>query len=318
MAQKIAVNTFRSVFRTVDKETLHWFPGHMGKGLKSMQHKLRSIDCIIEVHDARIPLSGRNTEFKRTISGIKPHILVLNKADLIPRKSIPPIKDKLSLDHGNVIFTNCKDHNCQGVRKLFPLAQELINKSDRFNRSNAEDYCIMIIGVPNVGKSSLINSLRNRFLHKSNASPVGAKPGITKSVLTKIKMSENPLFYMLDTPGILTPSVPNTEVGLKLALCATIEDHMVGENIIADFLLYWLNKHELFKYVDVFKLKSASDDILEVLAQIAMNNNKMLKLRDVSSGAYVKRPDLDGAAKLMLQVFRNGGLGKIMLDQDLL
>ncbi|KAK9720382.1 50S ribosome-binding GTPase [Popillia japonica] len=318
MAQKLAANTFRSVFKAVDKESLHWFPGHMGKGLRKMQNKLKSVDCIIEVHDARIPLSGRNAEFKYTLSGIKPHILVLNKVDLIPRKYIPQIKEKLTTECDNIIFTNCKDHHCKGVKKLFPLAQELINKSDRYNRSNADDYCIMIIGVPNVGKSSLVNSLRNKILHKPNASPVGANPGMTKSVLTKIKMSENPLFYMLDTPGILTPSVPNTEVGLKLALCATIQDHLVGEEIIADYLLYWLNKHEMFKYVNVFKLKAATDDILEVLAQIAINNNKMLKFRDITDGAYVRRPDLDAAAKLMLQIFRSGGLGKILLDQNLL
>lgn len=318
MAQKLAADTFRSVFRTIDKETLHWFPGHMGKGLKQMQHKLRSVDCIIEVHDARIALSGRNTDFKHTISGIKPHILVLNKSDLIPKTLFTKIKDKLSVENDNVIFTNCKDHSCQGVKKLFPLAQELINKSDRYNRTDAEDFCVMIIGVPNVGKSSLINTLRNRYLHKPNASPVGAIPGITKSVLTKIKMSEKPLFYMLDTPGILTPSVPSTEVGLKLALCATIQDHLVGENIIADYLLFWLNKHKKFKYVNVFKLKEPSDDILEVLAQIAVNNNKLLKLRDLTSGAYVHRPDIDAAAKVMLQAFRNGALGKIMLDENLL
>ncbi|GJQ80754.1 hypothetical protein Trydic_g9346 [Trypoxylus dichotomus] len=318
MPQKLATDAFRSVFRTVDKETLHWFPGHMGRGLRKMQNKLKSVDCIVEVHDARIALSGRNTDFKRTVSGIKPHILVLNKSDLIPKKYIPQIKDTLCREYENIIFTNCKNHRCDGVKKLFPLAQDLINKSDRFNRSNAEDYCLMIIGIPNVGKSSLVNTLRNRFLHKPNASPVGANPGMTKNVLTKIKMCENPLFYMLDTPGILTPSVPNTEIGLKLALCATIQDHLVGENTIADYLLYWLNKHAIFKYVDIFKLKAASDDILEVLAQIAMNNAKMLKFRDINSGEYVRRPNLDAAAKLMLQAFRNGDLGKIMLDQDLL
>ena len=83
MAQKIAKDSFRSVFKSIDKDVLHWFPGHMNKGLKQMQQKLRLIDCVIEVHDARIPISGRNADFKFTISGVKPHILVLNKFDLI-------------------------------------------------------------------------------------------------------------------------------------------------------------------------------------------------------------------------------------------
>ncbi|XP_044265850.1 mitochondrial GTPase 1 [Tribolium madens] len=317
MAQKVSPDMFRSVFKSIDKDVLRWFPGHMGRGLKQMQHKLRSIDCIIEVHDARIPISGRNTDFKYTISGVKPHILVLNKVDLIDKKLIPSITNRVKNEFEHVIFTNCKDQHCKGVRKVFPLAQNLIKSSDRFNRSEAEDQCVMIIGVPNVGKSSLINALRVRNLHKGGASPVGAAPGITRSVLTRIKMSEDPLCYMLDTPGILTPKIESTEVGLKLALCATIQDHLIGETVIADYLLFWLNKNGHYNYVTFFGLEKATDDILEVLTQISIKHRKMLKLRD-NSNNYIYRPDLDHGAKIMLQAFRSGALGKIMLDADLL
>lgn len=317
MAQIPATKVFRNGFKTIDKDSLRWFPGHMEKGLKQMQHKLRSVDCIIEVHDARIPLSGRNVNFKRTIGGIKPHILVLNKVDTIDSKLMPKIKERLRIETDNVIFTNCKNHRDPGVKRLFPLAQELIDASDRYNRANEEDFCIMMIGIPNVGKSSLVNCLRNRFLSKGNASSVGAAPGITRSVLTKIKMSEKPLFYLLDTPGILTPSIDNVEVGLKMALCNTILDHLVGENVMADYLLYWLNKQKKFYYVKKYKLKEASDDVLSLLTRIAINERKMLKLRD-SGGDYVLRPDLDNAAKVFVRDFRNGDLGKIMLDEDVL
>lgn len=315
MTQKITTDVFRSTFKTVDKECLHWFPGHMGRGLKVVQHKVRSVDCIIEVHDARIPLSGRNTNFKYTVSGVKPHILVLNKKDLIDWRLIPKIKERLKNEHKHVVFTNCKDQKCSGVGSLFPLAQELIKNSNRYNRAGAEDYCIMMIGVPNVGKSSLINALRNRFLHKGNASPVGAVPGITKSVMTKIKLSEKPLFYMLDTPGILTPHVPNTEVGLKLALCATIQDHLVGVCIIADFLLFMLNKLGHFHYVKHFQLKATTDNILEVLTQIAIKRGYVNKIRDLETGSYVVKPNFNQAATTMIKDFRNGHLGTIMLDQ---
>lgn len=318
MAQKVSPDFFRSVFKTIDKDVLRWFPGHMGRGLKQMQQKLRSVDCIIEVHDARIPISGRNTDFKYTISGVKPHILVLNKVDLIDKKLIPTITDRLKNEFDNIIFTNCKSQHCKGVNKVFPLAQSLIKNSDRFNRNQAEDQCVMIIGVPNVGKSSLINALRVKYLHKGNATPVGAVPGITRSVLTKIKLSEKPLVYMVDTPGILTPKIENTEVGLKLALCATIQDHLVGETIIADYLLYWLNKNGHFKYVDYFKIEKATDNILDVLTQISVKKNKMLKFRDANTNAYVYRPNLDHGAQVFIQAFRNGDLGKIVLDQDLL
>ncbi|XP_063933039.1 mitochondrial GTPase 1 [Zophobas morio] len=317
MAQKLSPDMFRSVFRSIDKDVVRWFPGHMDRGLKQMQQKLRSVDCIIEVHDARIPISGRNADFKYTVSGIKPHILVLNKVDLINRNLIPKIKDHLRNEYNNIIFTNCKDQQCKGVKALFPLAQHIIKNSDRFNRTGSEDHCVMIIGVPNVGKSSLINALRVRYMHKGNATPVGATPGITRSVLQKIKMSENPLFYLLDTPGILTPKIDNTETGLKLALCATIQDHLVGETIMADYLLFWLNKNGHFDYVDYFQLEQATDNILDVLRQISTKKNYMIKLRDAHNN-YVLRPDLEQAAKIMLRAFRNGNIGKYMLDENLL
>ncbi|KAF5274359.1 hypothetical protein FQA39_LY07239 [Lamprigera yunnana] len=312
-----ATRTFRSTFKHLQKDLFNWFPGHMGKGLKQMQTKLKLTDCIIEVHDARIPFSGRNLDFKYKISGIKPHILVINKMDLINPVLIPKIKQKLSNECPYVIFTNCKDQKCKGVKSIFPLAQKLIANSDRYNRANEDDNCIMIIGIPNVGKSSLVNTLRNRFLKMGNAAPVGAKPGMTRSVMNKIKISENPLCYMLDTPGILTPSVTSVEAGLKLALCATIEDHLVGEEIIADYLLYWLNKNKMFQYVDVLKLEAPTDDILKVLTEISIRHNKFLKVRDCTN-TYIIKPNVTESAHLMIQSFRNGSLGKLMLDSDIL
>lgn len=317
MAQKVANDTFRSVFKSIDKNVLHWFPGHMGKGLKQMQQKLRSVDCIMEVHDARIPLSGRNTDFKYTISGIKPHILVLNKMDLIDKKLQPRIIDRLKSDYEHVIFTNCKDHQCEGVTKVFPLALELISGSNRYNRADSEDYNVMIIGVPNVGKSSLVNALRARHLRKGKASAVGAAPGITRSVLQRIKMCEKPLFYMLDTPGILTPSVSDIETGLKLALCATIQDHLVGETIIADYLLFWLNSNSHFEYVNYFKLDKPRDEILEVLTHICKVYKKVLRIRN-QLNEYVLKPDFSAGAQIMIKAFRDGSLGKHMLDENLL
>lgn len=114
MAEKLVSTAFRSKFRTVTKDLLHWFPGHMDKGMKQMQHKLRSVDCIIEVHDARVPLSGRNLEFKYRVLGIKPHILALNKSDLIEKKHVPRIKERLKDNCPHVLFTNCKNQRCDG------------------------------------------------------------------------------------------------------------------------------------------------------------------------------------------------------------
>lgn len=318
MSGKLNTETFRSVFKSIDRDVLRWFPGHMEKGMKTMQIKLRSVDCVIEVHDAMIPLSGRNVDFKYTLRGIKPHILVLNKVDLIDGALKEPIINKLKTDCDNIVFTHCRNQNCEGIKSLFPLAQDLIRNSDRYNRTGEEDYNMMVIGVPNVGKSSVINALRNRHLKKGNASAVGATPGITRSVLHKIKMSEKPLFYLLDTPGILTPTISDIEAGLKLAACATIQDHLVGEGIIADYILYWLNKHEYFDYLEYFKMENPSDNILEVLTHISKVKKKTLRVRDINNNSYVLRPDFDKCAQEFVRAFRVGNLGKLMLDEDLL
>lgn len=309
---------FREKFSYVHKEAMQWFPGHMGKGLKQMNQQLKNVDCIIEVHDARIPLTGRFTEYRNTICGLKPHIYVLNKkdlADLSQSKAIRAELKQVGLEH--VVYTNFRDHQCTGMKKLLPLATRLIMESNRYNRSENEDFGIMVIGVPNVGKSSLINKLRNKYMKKKNATAVGAVPGITRSVLTRIKISEKPPVYVLDTPGILEPQVRSIETGLKLAAVCCLQDHLVGIQTIADFVLFWLNQQQRFEYVQVLGLSKPTDDILEILTVIAVKKDKQLKLKGMDGRAII-RPDYRFAAEYFLKLFRTGEMGPVMLDNDLL
>lgn len=130
----VAAYNFRTKCPYVSKDLLRWFPGHMNKGLKQMQRKLKSVDCVIEVHDARIPFTGRNPIFTSTMTGAKPHILVLNKKDLTIQSLIPKIKDQLTAEEGieNVIFTNSKDQNCRGLKSLRPRMVDIIKNSNRY------------------------------------------------------------------------------------------------------------------------------------------------------------------------------------------
>ncbi|XP_046971321.1 mitochondrial GTPase 1 [Vanessa cardui] len=314
----VAAYSFRKKCPYVSKDLLHWFPGHMNKGLKQMQRKLKSVDCVIEVHDARIPFTGRNPIFTNTLTGAKPHILVLNKKDLTIRSLLPKIKDQLTSEGvQNVIFTNSKDQHCRGLKSLRPRLVDIIKSSNRYNRSEELDYSVMIIGVPNVGKSSLINMLRSRNMNIKHALPVGAVAGITRSVMTKIRINNDPKIFMLDTPGILEPSVSDIEMGLKLALCASLQDHLVGEEIIADYLLYWLNKHGCFKYVDFMGLEEPCDDINKVLVTGSIKLNRVRRTRDFD-GRIREVPDVVEVARTMIRAFRTGELGKILLDIDLL
>ncbi|KAM3837056.1 mitochondrial ribosome-associated GTPase 1 isoform 4-T6 [Vipera latastei] len=268
---------WRERFDCGGRDVARWFPGHMARGLKDMRKSLRAVDGLLEVHDARIPLSGRNPALNEVL-GIRPHLLVLNKmdlADLTHKSRILELLEQQGLQH--VVFTDClTDEN---IKKLIPILTGLIKNSQRYQRAENVDNNIMVIGVPNVGKSSIINSLRNLHLKKGKASPVGGAPGITKAVLTRIQVSEKPLVYLLDTPGVLSPQIESVETGLKLALCGAILDHLVGVETIADYLLYVLNQQQQFSYVERYGLSGPCDEVGSVLKSIARHLGKVQKIQ---------------------------------------
>lgn len=310
------VANFRDKFKLPNIDLLRWFPGHMGKGIKTMEQKLKNVDCIIEVHDSRIPISGRYADFRNTLCGLKPHIFVLNKIDLADKTYIVPAINKLN-DEGikNIVQTNLKIDKDKGVKQIMPMMTKLISESDRFNRSQENDYSIMIIGVPNVGKSSLINRLRNIHLKKAKAAHVGPIAGITRSVMNRIKINQTPPIYLLDTPGILPPNIKDIYSGLKLALVGCSQDHLIGPELLSDYLLFWLNKNHRFEYVEKLGLQGPTDDVIELLIQIAVKEKKLIKKRNYD-GKLEPKPDLFHAAECFLKSFRSGELGYYCLDQE--
>uniref|UniRef100_A0A8C9A2I3 Mitochondrial GTPase 1 n=1 Tax=Prolemur simus TaxID=1328070 RepID=A0A8C9A2I3_PROSS len=311
---------WRENFPLHGRDVARWFPGHMAKGLKKMQSCLKLVDCVIEVHDARISFTaqGRNPLFQETL-GLKPHLLVLNKMDLADLTEQQKIMQHLEGEGlKNVIFTNCvKDEN---VKQVIPVVTELIGSSCRYHRGENLEYCIMVIGVPNVGKSSLINSLRRQHLRKGKAARVGGEPGITRAVMSRIQVCEQPLVFLLDTPGVLAPRIESVETGLKLALCGTVLDHLVGEETMADYLLYTLNRHRLFGYVQHYGLGAACDDIERVLKSVAVKLGKTQKVKVLTGTGDVNviQPNYPEAARDFLRTFRRGQLGPVMLDLDVL
>ncbi|KAH9499219.1 Mitochondrial GTPase, partial [Bulinus truncatus] len=287
---------FRKVFKLPIAKLVQWFPGHMQKGLLQIQAKLHKVDCIIEIHDARIPLTGRNFRF-RDIIKLRPHVLLLNKLDLTDLENNAAKKDNIvktlqqqGID--TVFFTNLKyvHHEKFFLKTILPVTQELISKRPRYNREETEDFNYLVIGVPNVGKSTFINSLRSMQLQKKGkATTVGAIAGITKSVLSKIKVSVNPNIYVIDSPGIMPPKFDTLESAMKLAACSCLPDHLVGEINIADYILFWMNKHEHFHYVEHFELEEASDDIINVLKKIALKHKAISRHRDVITNQSLPR-----------------------------
>lgn len=187
-----------------------------------------------------------------------------------------------------------------------------MRSSDRFHRVDANEFNVMVIGVPNVGKSCLINRLRQDNVQaKGNATKVGASAGVTTSVMQKIRVCHSPPIFVFDTPGVLAPGVRNPEDYLKLgivcmccddscsltrsntflAVSASLSDETVGVELIADYLLYWLNREQKFNYVNYFKLDEPSDNISEVLFKIALEYGNMRKVR-LASGKSTKRENM--------------------------
>ncbi|XP_057362524.1 mitochondrial ribosome-associated GTPase 1 isoform X2 [Manis pentadactyla] len=308
---------WRESFPLGGRDVARWFPGHMAKGLKKMQSSLKLVDCIIEVHDARISF-GRNPLFRETL-GLKPHLLVLNKMDLADLKEQQKIVQHLEGEGlQNVIFTNCvKDEN---IKKVIPMVTELVGSSYRYHRGENLEVCVLVVGVPNVGKSSLINSLRRQHLRKGKATRVGGEPGITRAVMSRIQVCERPLTFLLDTPGVLAPRIESVETGLKLALCGTVLDHLVGEEMLADYLLYTLNRHQLFGYTQFYGLGGACDDIASVLKRVAVKLGKTQKVKVLTGTGDVNviQPNYAAAARDFLRTFRSGLLGPVMLDREVL
>ncbi|NXJ55556.1 MTG1 GTPase, partial [Spizaetus tyrannus] len=305
------------------RDVASWFPGHMAKGLRQMRASLRRADCLIErtvtlLSGAHIPLSGRNPMLQEAL-GIRPHILVLNKMDLAD-----PHRQPVSAGAGVPQASGCCQHGCSATvtallrvsLQIVPLVAKLVGNSPRYHRAESTEYSILVIGVPNVGKSSLINALRRLHLKKGKATAVGGEPGITKAVLTRIQVCEKPLMYLVDTPGVLPPKLGDMEMGMKLALCGAIRDHLVGEDIMADYLLYALNKQQQFGYVQRYGLAEACDNIEPVLRRVALAQGRTQKVKVLTGTGNVNVTMLNypAAAYEFLRDFRAGRLGRVTLD----
>ena len=299
----------------------------MKKGLDKIHSALRFTDAVLEVHDARIPFSGRHPDLKNILQ-LRPHLLVLNKRDLadldLNRQTL--VKQQLNSEGiDNVLYMRLSSEKILPVirKKLVPMMMEEIEKKPRYRKSLANEYNIMVIGVPNVGKSTLLNKLRESYTGLRKGAQTGQKPGITKAVMNKMRVSHDPEMFVIDTPGILNPKVKDVHTGMRLALCDCIPSHLVGVEDIADYLLFWLNTHENFSYLDLYNIKQPTDDILEFLSYVAAHKRITIKAR---SRVYMTdqdqvpkyRLDLHGAAESVIRDFRLGLFGKVLLDDDLL
>ncbi|KAK4281901.1 hypothetical protein QN277_013345 [Acacia crassicarpa] len=222
-----------------DGGVINWFPGHMAAATHAIRQRLKVADFVIEVRDARIPLSSAHADLQSQLSG-KRRVIALNKKDL----ANPNIMHKWI--H---YFDSCKQdcvpisaHSKSSVKKLLDLVEFKLKEVI----SREPTLLVMVLGVPNVGKSALINSIHQIALsrfpvqEKMKRATVGPLPGVTQDI-AGYKIAHHPSIYVLDTPGVLVPSIPDIETGLKLALAGSVKDSVVGEERIAQYLLAVLN-----------------------------------------------------------------------------
>jgi len=302
----------------IPNSALNYHPGHMAKGMRKMQGHLARVDCVLEIHDARIPFSGRNPAFYNKLTAIRPHILVLNKCDLAERMDREEIREILLRNDPNlaeVVYTNSKIEHHQSIKSIMPTITDAIERRAIHNLKNERYF--MCIGVPNSGKSSLINAMRRTFVRKSKACPVADHAGVTRAVQERVKLMDWPPTYCYDTPGITQPAIPDVETGMRLAAVSSFKDSNVGLDNIVDYLLYFMNKRSMFQYVSAFGLEEPTDDVYILLISIAKSLEMTIKTRVFTSAGGVRlRYDTHRAAMYFLDQYRRGNLGTFILDDD--
>ena len=292
----------RQVYPYLNSVPRSYFLGHHRAGLTKMKTMIASIDLVIECRDYRIPIVSRNPLFEETL-GEKPRLIVYTKQDLgsngLPqdkrREDIIRNWDKPS----KAMFANAK--NRFTIKRILDFARE---QSE--NTHSILGTRMMIVGMPNVGKSSLLNALRNLGVGVKKVARTGDQPGITRKIATSVKIIEGhdgqQGVYVLDTPGVFVPYVPDPEGMLKLALCGSVKDTIIAPELVADYLLYHLNQNDPTLYQ---AYSTPTNDIGEVLDRVARKTGRLKK------GGI---PDLEAAAIQFVQFWRAGELGRFVLD----
>lgn len=274
-----------------------WYPGHMTKAKRMMQENIKLIDVVIELVDARIPLSSKNPDIDQLAQN-KSRVILLNKNDLAHKERTEEWKNFFEEKGYYVAMVNSKNGN--GVKAVQNIVMEACKEKIERNRKKGiinRPIRAMIVGIPNVGKSTFINSFAGKACAKT-----GNKPGVTKGKQW-IKLNKN--VELLDTPGILWPKFEDQTVGLRLALIGSIKDEILNITDLAIELIRFLKAEYPKVLVDRYGAEEGLDDVatLEYIADVRSCRKTGNEL------------DLDKAANIIMEDFRSGKLGKITLER---
>ena len=275
-------------------ENINWYPGHMKKTRELIQQNLKMVDAVIEVIDARIPVSSRNPIIDELVRG-KPRIIVLNKSDLADENASRAWTEALRTDGSRTLAMNCMSGG--GVKELFRLLERMESEKNR-DRAMQKAYRLMIVGVPNVGKSSLINRMTGK-----KSAQTGDRPGVTKGKQW-LKLQNG--MQLLDTPGILWPKFEDPKAGMNLAFCGSIKDEILDIPTLGMELISVLAENYPQLLAERYKLDGIAETPLENMENMALKRGCILP---------GKRIDYERIGKLVLDEFRSGKIGRITLEQ---
>lgn len=287
----------------MESNSIQWFPGHMTRAKRKIKDVLKLLDIVIEVVDARVPMSSRNPELK-DIVGNKPRIILLNKCDMADANET---KRWIEFYDGQGIKAIAIDGKSgKGVSKIFPCVRSVLDKKiQEWNKKgmNRRGIRMMIIGIPNVGKSTIINRLVPNAKAKAKAED---RPGVTRG---NQWFTLNNGFEILDTPGILWPKFQDREVGLHLAFTGAIKDQVMDIEELAVELIKFLMSNYREKFFERFKI---SDSEVEGLIEYDILQLIGKKRGMVMRGGSV---DTQRAAVMLLDEFRAAKIGNITIER---
>lgn len=275
-------------------ENINWYPGHMKKTRELIQENLKLVDAVIEVIDARIPVSSRNPIIDELVKS-KPRIIVLNKSDLADGQISKAWEENFRDAGSRALSMNCM--NGAGVKELFRMLEKMSADKNR-ERTLQKPFRLMIVGVPNVGKSSLINRMTGK-----KSAQTGDRPGVTRGKQW-LKLKNN--MQLLDTPGILWPKFEDPKAGMNLAFCGSIKDEILDVPTLGMELIGVLAEEYPQLLTERYKLDEIADTPLENMDNMAMKRGCILP---------GKRIDYERIGRLVLDEFRGGKLGRITLER---
>ena len=278
---------------------IQWFPGHMAKTRRLITANLKLVDAVAEIVDARAPLSSRNPEMDRLTSG-KPRIVLLNKSDLADEKATQKWINYFRSNGAEAVAVDCKSG--KGIKNILPsvrgnVLRELMEKRERSGMTGAA-VRLMIVGIPNVGKSTIINRLAG-----SKRAKAEDRPGVTR---TKQWVKLDDRTELLDMPGVLWPKFEDQQAAIRLAFTGAISDDILDTETLAMKLLSFLAEEYPQSLKDRYKIEPAAGDTgLELLEKVGRKRGMMISGGEINT---------ERAAITVIDEFRSGKLGRITLE----